>query len=93
MIVIHITSSRFEIFQYDFRGWSFLMGIPARTVFLRKAQNFEIPYFLGVNLETPYFFHINLTPLISLKYFRPLTSHICASLLYSEAAGGVLSNI
>ena len=36
------------------------------------------------------FFHINLTPLISLRNFRPLTSpHICASLLYSEVDTGI----
>ena len=63
-----------EIFRSaQFRGVSFLMG-NARSVFLRKAQNFETPFFRSKFWD----------PL----FFRPLTS-IYASLLYSEVAAGV----
>ena len=45
-----------------------IRGIPVRSFFFRKAQNFETPYFTK-KFQTPYFLHINLTPLISLKNF------------------------
>ena len=54
-----------------------LWGIPARSVFLRKAQNFETPYFFGVNFETPYFFPYKFdTPYFTKKFQTPYFFHI-----------------
>ena len=41
-------------FRGDLGGGHFLWEIPARSVFLRKAQNFETP-FIPYKFDTPYF--------------------------------------